>query len=82
MKVKLLKLVQCSAIFCAHINGVQCTDDVQTGCTIGYGSEKDYEYYTGIWQFDMTEEEFNRTILQKYWELHKNEYKYRCKNRR
>ena len=72
MKTRLWKRVKEAAKYRAHITAMNCI-------TNGFGRVVSMSASIGYGYADMTEDEFDRAVISKYWELHKDEYyaKYR-----
>lgn len=88
MKTRLLKRVKEAAKYRAHITAMSCITNgfgrvVNMSASIGYGYAEEMHEFQGLYFPGMTEDEFDRAVLSKYWELHKNEYyaKYRRRKR-
>ena len=84
MKTRLWKRVKADAKYRAHINAMSCTTNcfgtiVRRSVSIGYGIANEMKDYRGLYFSGMSEDEFDRAVLLRYWELHKDKYyaKYR-----
>lgn len=84
MKIRLWKKVKAAAKYRAHIDAMSCTTNcfgtiTRRSVSIGYGIANEMKDYRGLYFSGMSEDEFDRAVLSRYWELHKDEYyaKYR-----
>ncbi len=84
MKARLWKQVKAAAKYRAHINVTSCTINcfgtiIERSVSICYGFANEMKDYQGLYFSGMSEDEFDRAVLSRYWELHKDEYyaKYR-----
>lgn len=84
MKARLWKQVKAAAKYRAHIDTMSRTIDcfgtiIRYSVSIGYGIANEMKDYQGLYFNGMSADEFERAVLLRYWELHKDEYyaKYR-----
>lgn len=86
MKARLWKQVKAAAKYRAHMDVTSYTINcfgtiIGRSVSIGYGFANEMKDYQGLYFSGMSEDEFDRAVLSRYWELHKDEYyaKYRRK---
>lgn len=84
MKARLLRRVRENAKEWCHLNSITTTTTAfrsyVSGYSIGYATEEARAMCAGIMDIYTTEEEFNRKVSHKYWEVKK--YLYCKKNRK